>query len=65
VIYCTGTPYLAAYMHVVLNKPDAVGLAIKTGALVFLPGDILKCLILALIVPRLGLRKDSQGSLQI
>ncbi len=43
-----GTPYLAAYMHLVLNKPDAIGLAVKTGALVFLPGDILKCLILPL-----------------
>ncbi len=57
VIYSIGTPYLAAYMHLVLNKPDAIGLAVKTGALVFLPGDILKCLILALVVPRLALRK--------
>lgn len=57
VIYCVGTPYLGVYMHLVLNKPDAIGLAVKTGVLVFLPGDILKCLILALIVPRLALRE--------
>jgi len=62
VIYGTGTPYLAAYMHLVLDKPDAAGLAIKTGMLVFLPGDMLKCLILTLIVPRLGLRKNIQGT---
>ncbi|HVN70449.1 MAG TPA: biotin transporter BioY [Desulfomonilia bacterium] len=53
VIYCIGMPYLAVYMHLVLKKPDAVSLAVKTGALVFLPGDLLKCLILSLLSPRL------------
>jgi len=56
VIYSIGIPYLAAYMHLVLNKPDAISLAIKTGALVFLPGDLVKCLLLAMIIPRLRLR---------
>jgi biotin transport system substrate-specific component len=55
VIYSIGLPYLALYMHMVLKKPDAVSLAVKTGALVFLPGDLLKCLALALIVPKLRL----------
>ena len=31
VIYCIGIPYLAAYMHLVLKKPDAISLAVKTG----------------------------------
>ncbi len=57
VIYSVGIPYLAAYMHLVLKKPDAVSLAVKTGALIFLPGDIIKCLILALVVPKLRLQR--------
>lgn len=55
VIYAVGVPYLALYMHLVMKKPDAVGLAIKTGALVFVPGDLVKCLILTLVVPKLRL----------
>ena len=38
VIYSIGIPYLAVYMHLVLKKPDAINLAIKTGALVFARG---------------------------
>lgn len=53
VIYCIGTPYLAVYMKYVMNKPEATSLAIKTGALVFIPGDLIKCLVLALVVPRI------------
>jgi biotin transport system substrate-specific component len=61
VIYSIGIPYLAAYMHLVLRKPDAISLAVKTGALIFLPGDIIKCLILALIVPKLRLQRNPHG----
>jgi biotin transport system substrate-specific component len=61
VIYSIGIPYLAIYMHLVLKKPDAVSLAIKTGALIFLPGDLVKCLILALIVPKLRLKRHPPG----
>jgi biotin transport system substrate-specific component len=60
VIYAVGVPYLAGYMHIVMKKPDALSLAIKTGALVFVPGDLVKCLILTLIVPKL--RLESLGS---
>jgi biotin transport system substrate-specific component len=59
VIYSIGIPYLAAYMYLVLKKPDAISLAIKTGALVFLPGDLIKCIILAMIIPRLRLRSGA------
>jgi biotin transporter BioY len=48
-------------MHLVLKKPDAVSLAVKTGALIFLPGDIIKCLILTLIVPKLRLQRHQPG----
>jgi biotin transporter BioY len=48
-------------MHLVLKKPDAVSLAVKTGALIFLPGDMIKCLILALIVPKLRLQRHPPG----
>lgn len=54
-IYTVGVPYLAGYLHFVLQKPEAVGMAVKTGLLLFLPGDILKCVALTLIVPRLSL----------
>jgi biotin transporter BioY len=49
-------------MYLVLKKPDAISLAIKTGALVFLPGDFIKCLILAMIIPRLRLRSGTSGA---
>jgi biotin transport system substrate-specific component len=61
VIYSLGIPYLAVYMSLVLKKPDALSLAIKTGALIFLPGDIIKCLILTLIVPKLRLQRPPPG----
>jgi biotin transport system substrate-specific component len=61
VIYAIGIPYLAAYMHLVLKKPDAISLAVKAGALIFLPGDVIKCLILALIVPKLRLQRNPSG----
>ncbi|MCU0576599.1 MAG: biotin transporter BioY [Desulfobacterota bacterium] len=54
-IYTVGVPYLAGYLHFVLKKPEAVGMAVKTGLLLFLPGDLLKCVALTLIVPRLSL----------
>lgn len=62
VIYAIGVPYLAAYLHWVTQKPEAFGLAVKTGLLVFLPGDALKCLFLALFVPRLGIRRPLTGN---
>jgi len=52
-IYAVGFPYLAFYLKFVAQKPEALRLAVQAGVLVFLPGDILKCLILALVAPRL------------
>lgn len=53
-IYAIGVPYLAGYFQWIIGKPEAILLAVKTGLLVFLPGDLLKCLMLTLIVPRLA-----------
>lgn len=62
VIYAVGVPYLAGYLLLVLKKPEAFQIAFQTGLVLFLPGDILKCLALTLIVPRLripGLNHDT------
>jgi biotin transport system substrate-specific component len=53
-IYLVGVPYLACYLAWVLDKPDAFSIALKTGFAVFLPGDVLKCLLLAVVMPRLA-----------
>lgn len=61
-IYSVGIPYLAFYLAMVVKKPDALNLALKTGLLVFLPGDMLKCLLLALAAPRLRPRTPPVGN---
>jgi biotin transport system substrate-specific component len=52
VIYLAGVPYLALYLSLVQHKPYAFGIALKTGFAVFLPGDALKCALLAMVMPR-------------
>lgn len=52
-IYAVGTPYLALYLAAVVHKSDAIGIAIKTGLLAFIPGDLLKCAVLAWLIPHL------------
>jgi len=61
-IYAAGLPYLAFYLSVVAEKPDALWLAVQAGVLVFLPGDIIKCLLMALVAPRLRFRTPAAGS---
>ncbi len=62
-IYLIGVPYLAFSLTCILHVEKAVPLAIQTGLLVFLPGDLVKCVILALSVPRLkALRDGVDGS---
>lgn len=53
-IYAIGVPYLAFYLAYVLQKPDAVWIAVKTGFAIFLPGDALKCILLAMVMPKLS-----------
>jgi biotin transport system substrate-specific component len=49
-----GVPYLAGYLALAMKKPDAFSIALKTGFAVFLPGDVVKCLLLATVMPRLS-----------
>jgi biotin transport system substrate-specific component len=53
VIYLVGVPYLACYLTWVMHKPDAFPLAMKTGFAVFMPGDVLKCILLGMVMPKL------------
>lgn len=52
-IYLVGVPYLALYFFTVVQKSDAIGIAVKTGMLVFLPSDIVKCVVLSIVLPKL------------
>lgn len=54
-IYAVGAPYLAMYLYAVMQKSDAIGIALKTGMLAFIPGDLIKCAVLAYVVPKLRL----------
>ena len=54
-VYAIGTPWLALNLRYVVHKPDAFDFALKSGLLIFVPGDLLKCLLLSLIYPRLEL----------
>lgn len=48
-----GVPYLAMIYHLVLGKTNAAWLAISTGFLITLPGDILKAAAAALLSSKL------------
>jgi len=52
-IYLVGVPYLALYLYFIVHNTEAVSIAVKTGMLFFLPGDLVKCIVLAMILPRL------------
>lgn len=49
VIYIVGVPYLYAILNNVLGKKVTFAAALKIGFLVFLPGDLLKCVITAIL----------------
>lgn len=58
-IYLIGMPYLACYLKFVVKKPDALWIAVKTGMALFLPGDALKCALLAMVMPRIGYLREN------
>ena len=60
VIYLLGMPYLAFYLQYILMKPDAITFSIKVGMLIFLPGDILKCVIIPMVA--LPIRSMVEGN---
>ncbi len=53
-IYLVGVPYLALYLYFIMHNAEAAGIAVKTGMLLFIPGDLAKCVVLAMILPRLA-----------
>ncbi len=45
-IYLVGATYLGLHLHLIAQKPEAFSIALKSGMLIFLPGDLLKGAIL-------------------
>lgn len=45
VIYAVGVPYLYLMMNNVVGKAMTFGKALKVGLIIFIPGDILKCVL--------------------
>ncbi|MFA9397616.1 MAG: biotin transporter BioY [Clostridiaceae bacterium] len=62
VIYLIGLPYMYFILHVVMGSSITVLESLKVGMLIFLPGDIVKCIIISIIgvalLPRLGIAED-------
>ncbi|MBN1636350.1 MAG: biotin transporter BioY [Deltaproteobacteria bacterium] len=58
-IYLIGMTYLIFNMIYMLQQPNAIGIALKAGLLVFLPGDFLKCILMAFLIPKVY-RPDSK-----
>ncbi|MHC1684237.1 MAG: biotin transporter BioY [Clostridiaceae bacterium] len=64
VIYLIGVPYLYMILNFYLGKSIAIGTVLQTGMLIFLPGDIIKIIVAAIlsvnilpILKRAGLAK--------
>lgn len=49
VMYVVGIPYLYMIFRIVLNKSVNIAVILKTGFLIFIPGDLLKCVLTAII----------------
>lgn len=52
-IYAIGLPYMYVLCNYFINKPIGVSIALKTGFLLTLPGDIIKCIICAYLATKL------------
>lgn len=52
VIYVVGVPYLYVIVRYVIGKDITLITALKTGLLIFIPGDLIKCIIIASIGAR-------------
>jgi biotin transport system substrate-specific component len=50
-IYLIGIPYLYFNLTFIIHKPVSLSTVIKAGLLAFIPGDILKTIIAATVVP--------------
>lgn len=52
-IYLIGMPYMAAILRLYLGKSISLWRIVYSGALVFLPGDVLWCILAALFYKKL------------
>lgn len=61
-IYLFGIPYMYLILNIVIGKPISFSTVLKTGCLVFLPGDMLKAILSSLtaerILKRVNLAKE-------
>jgi biotin transport system substrate-specific component len=53
VVYAIGVTYMYFIINIYLGKAMTIGMALKTGFIVFVPGDIIKCIIVAFLGTRL------------
>jgi biotin transport system substrate-specific component len=54
VMYLAAIPYMVLILNLYLNKGFGFGYILKIGMLIYLPGDILKCILCALIFSQLA-----------
>lgn len=52
-VYLFGLPYLYFIMNLYMHKAISAGTAIISGCVLFIPGDLLKCLVAALLAVKL------------
>ena len=52
VIYLFGLPYMYIILNSIMGKAVSMSTAIKTGCLIFLPGDILKAILSSLVASK-------------
>lgn len=53
IIYLFGVPYMYMILNNVLNNPISFTTAIKSGCLIFLPGDLLKVIVSSLVAVKI------------
>lgn len=62
VIYALGVPYMYLIINKVLGTSISFGQAMKTGCLIFLPGDLLKAIVSSLVAVKVIRRIDVSHS---
>ena len=62
VLYCVGVPYMGAVCNAYLGKGLTLWQILKSGMLIYLPGDCLKIAVCALLAPQLTRALARAGS---
>jgi biotin transport system substrate-specific component len=52
-VYVIGVTYMYFIINIYLGKAITIGMALKTGFIIFVPGDIIKCMLVAFVGARL------------